>query len=386
MARKVYNRIQESTSDSMIDVRADPVKPVPIKRTEEDKFEILHDPTGENVHWSDGLCVREPDEELTDIEMKYHIDSNVLGEGHHGSVRKCIERSTGKQYAVKTMCKTSPSVNIRAIEREVSLLACLKHKHILQMHDVFVDREHVHIVTELYTGGELFDKIIEKSSAGRGCFTEEKAVSVISQVLEAVAYMHLNNVAHRDIKPENILFETNEDDSDIVLIDFGLARRNKRDLLMSTVVGTPYYLAPEVLNKSYSRSCDMWSIGVITYILLCGYPPFNGANANEVYESIRRGVFYFPSTEWQHVSHIAKDFVVQLLQIEPKRRMTAKQALRHPWIVYHQNIITKMRKYKEHLVLENDEYENGDAFVEVVFDEAASSHKERIVCGGICTP
>ena len=330
----------------------------------------------------------EPAQEcLDDIEMKYHIDANVLGEGHHGSVRQCINRSTGKRHAVKSICKSAPSVNIRGIQREVSLLKSLKHDRILQLDEIYEDSEYVHLVTELCTGGELFDKIVEKSSTGRGCFSEDEAARILCQLLEAVLYLHKNDVVHRDIKPENIMFETSDEDSNIKLIDFGLARKHKQsDAPMSTIVGTPYYLAPCVLNKSYDRSVDLWSVGVIAYILLCGYPPFNGANNKEVYASVQKGLFYFPSAEWGHVSHAAKDFVIRLLQTNPKRRMTAEQALAHPWIRHFHLDRISSNKAAEHEAIHviNEDSESCNSFVEVVLDGAVSLHNENIVCGMHC--
>ncbi|KAL3779240.1 hypothetical protein HJC23_010887 [Cyclotella cryptica] len=321
-------------------------------------------------------CASDSTRKLTPIEMKYHIDHDVLGVGHHGSVRRCIERSTGKRYAVKSICKTAPSVNVRGIQREISLLEGINHERILQLVDVYEDSEYVHLVTELCSGGELFDKIVEKSSTGQGCFSEQQAARILHQILSAVSYMHKHSIVHRDIKPENILFETAEEDSPIKIIDFGLARKHRAERgepPMSTIVGTPYYIAPEVLRKSYNKSSDLWSVGVIAYILLCGYPPFNGANNSEVYTAVQRGLYYFPSADWKHVSSSARDFVVRLLQTDPRRRMTAEQAMSHPWIVHH------LHAHQEMDVV-NDDTESS-SFVEVVLDGCASLRNESIVCG-----
>ncbi|KAL3779241.1 hypothetical protein HJC23_010888 [Cyclotella cryptica] len=329
-------------------------------------------------------CASNSARDLTDIEMKYHIDPNVLGVGHHGSVRQCIERSTGKRYAVKSICKTAPSVNVRGIQREISLLEGMNHERILQLVDVFEDSEYVHIVTELCSGGELFDKIVEKSSTGQGCFSEDQAARILHQILSAVSYMHKHSIVHRDIKPENILFETAEEDSPIKIIDFGLARKHRAERgepPMSTIVGTPYYISPDVLRKSYNKSSDLWSVGVIAYILLCGYPPFNGSSNSEVYSAVQRGLYYFPSEDWKHVSSSARDFVVRLLQTDPRRRMTAEQAMSHPWIVHHLQSLQEMDVVNDDTV--------GSSFVEVVLDGSASLQNESIVCGGescISTP
>ncbi|KAL7517589.1 hypothetical protein ACHAWX_002503, partial [Stephanocyclus meneghinianus] len=229
--------------------------------------------------------------------------------------------------------------------------------------------------SDLCSGGELFDKIVEKSSAGQGCFSEQEAARMIYQILSAVSYMHKHNIVHRDIKPENILLETAEADSPIKIIDFGLARKHRAERgepPMSTIVGTPYYIAPEVLRKSYTKSSDLWSVGVISYILLCGYPPFNGASNSEVYSAVLRGLYYFPSSDWKHVSSSARDFVVRLLQTDPRRRMTAEEAMSHPWIVHH------LHSYQEMDIVDDSE---GSSFVEVVLDGCASLRNESIVCG-----
>ena len=154
-------------------------------------------------------------------------------------------------------------------------------------------------------------------------------------LLEAVAYLHARGLVHRDIKPENILFETKDEDSPIKLIDFGLARRHRHnvDCNMSSLRGTVYYLSPELLNCNYSTPTDIWSTGVVAYLLLCGYPPFNGNNDKEIYASIRRGNVEFPQRCWANKSPASIDFIKGLLQKDPRRRLTAQEALLHPWIV-----------------------------------------------------
>ena len=375
-----------------------PNAPAQISSSPSDARDISQCTPDENTQPRTDICTSvcsvatstiEPKELFSHVEAKYHIEPSLLGEGHHGSVRKCFNRSTGKQYAVKTICKNAPSVNVKGIQREVTLLESLNYKRILQLDDVFEDSQYVHLVTELCTGGELFDKIVEKSSTGRGCFSEDEAARILHQLLEAVSYLHQNKVVHRDIKPENILFENKAEDSDIKLIDFGLARKHKsREAPMTTIVGTPYYLAPEVLAKSYDKAVDLWSIGVIAYILMCGYPPFNGANNKEVYASVKRGLYHFPAAEWGHVSHAAKDFVVRLLQTDPRNRMTAMQALRHPWIVHHNLDRIPAANTAEHKdvihIVNDDEEENSTSFVEVVLEEALhKSVTQPMLCGGI---
>jgi serine/threonine protein kinase len=203
----------------------------------------------------------------------------------------------------------------------------------MKMVDIFEDVEFVHIVTEKYVGGELFDLIIERTTE-TGCFDEVSAATIVKSLLEAVAYLHRNGIVHRDIKPENILFVTQDnDDLSVKLIDFGLSRRHKKgDAYMSNPVGTAYYMSPELLKGKYDQACDVWSTGIVAYILLCGYPPFNGDTDPDIFEAIKQAYFNFPSQAWGHVSPEAKDFIKCLLRKDPRKRFTAEEALRHPWI------------------------------------------------------
>ncbi|KAL7529962.1 hypothetical protein ACHAWF_003190 [Thalassiosira exigua] len=284
-----------------------------------------------------------------DIECKYRVDSRVLGAGHYGSVRQCIERATGEKYAVKSIHKSDPDVHPRSVLREIELLREIKYHNIVQLIDVIEDAEYLHLVTNVCEGGELYDKIIERTSYednrnGPPCFSEDEAARILRQILDAVSYLHQRDIAHRDIKPENILFETKERDSPVELIDFGFARKHfgrQGEPPMSTAAGTPYYVAPEVLARKYDKSCDLWSVGVIAYVLLCGYPPFNGADDMEVHDAVRCGWYRFPSEDWSGASAEAKDFIRHLLQMDPRNRMTAEQALEHPWIKNHAGVEEK---------------------------------------------
>jgi serine/threonine protein kinase len=314
---------------------------------------------------------------LSDIEQKYHVDPRVLGTGHHGSVRECIDRSTGMKYAVKSIRKGDPAVMHGGLEREISLLREMNHKSIVQLVDVIEDTEYVHLVTELCSGGELFDKIVEKASNydnGAPCFTENEAASILHQILTAVSYMHSHGIAHRDLKPENILFQSEAEGAPIKIIDFGLARKHYAGFEppMNTLLGTPYYIAPEVLSKCYDNKCDIWSVGVIAYILLCGYPPFNGKDNAEVHDAVLRGRYHFPSSDWSGTSRGARDFVRRLLQKDPRTRMSIDQALNHPWILKHVGKDASMS---------DEGRQDCNSSVEVVFK--GLSRRDSIICGGI---
>jgi len=308
---------------------------------------------------------------FTNIEEQYHIDARVLGTGHHGSVRRCIDRTTGQRCAVKTIRKSEPSVKPTDLYREIELLHTMNQESIIRLLDVYEDAAYIHLVTDLCTGGELFDKIVENNSNSTednstSCFHETETSRILFQILTAISYMHKTGVVHRDIKPENILFETKDADSPVKIIDFGLARRHSSlDRPMKSVVGTPYYIAPEVLRKCYNKSCDLWSVGVIAYIMLCGYPPFNGANNKEVYRAVIRGQYRFPSLDWKNSSRESRDFIQRLLLLDPSHRMTAEQALNHPFIVKH------------NLTMRFDE--SRDESVEVVF--GSRSHRDAIFVG-----
>jgi serine/threonine protein kinase len=268
----------------------------------------------------------------SDINVNYSVSNLVLGSGHFGTVRQCINRATGQTYAVKSMEKSRVS-RIDHLQREIKLLSMMNHENIIKMMDCYEDETYIHIVTEKYTGGELFDKIVDNTTSN-GCLSESEAARIVEQILRAVDYLHDNDIVHRDIKPENLLFETKREDSSIRLIDFGLSRTHSRgDEMMSNPVGTCYYFSPELLKGSYDRATDLWSVGIVAYILLCGYPPFNGNSDQDIAAAIRKGRYTFVDG-WGDKSAEAVDFIKCLLRRDPRRRYTAKQALVHPWLSY----------------------------------------------------
>lgn len=274
---------------------------------------------------------KRPQRKLRD---EYAVQSKILGEGHYGTVRLCVSKGDGKEFAVKSINKARVS-KTQMLTSEVEIMAKVHHPNVIKVVDIFDEKDFLHIVTELCTGGELFERIIEKSQTSEKSFSERDAASVLRQILGAVSYCHSLEppVVHRDLKPENFLFKDKSEESVIKVIDFGLSKLAppaNRDV-MHTRVGTPYYIAPEVLRREYTVKCDVWSVGVIAYILLCGYPPFYGDNDREIFRRVSVGRFSFPSPEWDHISTHAKDFVASLLQIDASRRPTAADALRHPF-------------------------------------------------------
>jgi len=267
----------------------------------------------------------------SNIYDDYEVCPTILGTGNYGCVRECVHRSTGEEYAVKTIDK-SKVTRLDHIHREIQFLRSVDHSGIMKMVDCYEDADYVHIVTEKYTGGELFDKIVDNTN-DYGCLPEEEAVKIIKSLLEAVEYLHSKDIVHRDIKPENVLFESNEEGSSVKLIDFGLSRiHGLNDGKMTNQVGTPYYMSPSILKGKYDRSCDLWAIGVTAYILLTGYPPFNGGADYEVHESVRKGDLVFERNVWENLSSESRDFVSKLLCMDSSMIPSASEALQHPWL------------------------------------------------------
>jgi len=271
---------------------------------------------------------------LSDVRIKYHIQPKEIGHGHYGVVRKCMDRQTKAWYAIKSIRKSKVG-RVDVLRREVSLLKECDHPNIIKLHEVHEDQKYLHLITELCTGGELFDAIIAKTQSAEGHFSERDAAALVRCILDAIAYCHNKAIVHRDLKPENFLFSTNDEKTAVIkIIDFGLSRHDCDVSMgvMNTKVGTPYYVAPEVLNREYTKSCDIWSIGVITYILLCGYPPFYGDTDNQIFDAVKKARFDFPSPDWDGISLSAKEFISTLLQPIPSKRPTAAQAMEHQWM------------------------------------------------------
>uniref|UniRef100_A0A8B9L053 Calcium/calmodulin dependent protein kinase IG n=1 Tax=Astyanax mexicanus TaxID=7994 RepID=A0A8B9L053_ASTMX len=250
----------------------------------------------------------------------------VLGSGAFSEVFMVKERKTGKLFAMKCVKKKNKrDINL---ENEIAVLRRIKHENVVGLEDFYESRSHYYLVMQLVSGGELFDRILD-----RGMYSEMDASLVIRQVLEAVSYLHINGIVHRDLKPENLLYYSQDENSKIMISDFGLSKMEDNGI-MSTACGTPGYVAPEVLaQKPYSKAVDCWSIGVITYILLCGYPPFYEETETRLFSKIMKAQYEFDSPFWDDISESAKDFIRNMMQKNPKLRLTTDQALRHPWII-----------------------------------------------------
>lgn len=271
----------------------------------------------------------------SDFAAAYDMKEQI-GTGGMSIVKKGIRKADDKVCALKFIEKTIVE-DINILQREIDLMKKLKHKNILELYEVFENDKQFILVTEYVSGGELFDKIVQA-----GNYSERDAALIIKQVLEGVEYMHDKKVSHRDLKPENLLCAGGEgkEIGVIKIADFGLAKSFEGSSgggnagALTTSCGTPDYVAPEVLRASpYDQCVDLWSVGVITYILLCGFPPFWGEQQGELFDKILTVKYNFPDPEWSEVSNKAKDFINKLLVDKPSDRMTATQALQHPWIV-----------------------------------------------------
>jgi len=261
------------------------------------------------------------------VEDKYTL-KDLLGTGAFSQVRLAESKEhPGELYAIKVIDKKALKGKEDSLENEIRVLRRLDHPNVVKLLEAYESKSYVYLVMELVTGGELFDRIVEK-----GSYTEKDAADLIKQVLSAVAYMHDSGVVHRDLKPENLLYASPEDDSKIMISDFGLSKMEDSGI-MATACGTPGYVAPEVLaQKPYGKEVDVWSIGVISYILLCGYPPFYDENDANLFAQILKGEFEFDSPYWDDISHEAKEFIRKLMSVDVDKRLTCEEALAHSWI------------------------------------------------------
>jgi len=215
------------------------------------------------------------------------------------------------------------------LKDEIGILKELNHGHIIRLYDTFEDMSEYYLVTEMMTGGELFDRIVAKSY-----YSEKEARDVCKILFSALAYCHSKKVAHRDLKPENLLLVSQDDDLQIKIADFGFAKKVTSDECLLTQCGTPGYVAPEILEGNpYGTKCDDWSMGVIAYIILGGYPPFIEQNQRELFKKIRKGSFEFHEEYWSQISSEAKDMIASLLTVDPKKRLTCVEAIQNSWIM-----------------------------------------------------
>lgn len=260
----------------------------------------------------------------------------TVGSGAFSVVKLAEEKETGKQWACKIM--TLPKANAtpkddensrEEIFYEIDILCRVDHESVMQLKEYYEEEDKVYIITELLTGGELLDAVIE-----RGSYTEEDARQVFLRLIKGIQYLHSKNIVHRDLKLENLLLANKEDMTTIKIADFGLAKRSMNGY-METVCGTPQYVAPEVIKPvpgvTYGPECDLWSTGVVLFTILAGYPPFYNENTPALFRQIRKGAFSFDDPVWEDISDDAKDLIRKLLTVSPEDRITADQCLQHKW-------------------------------------------------------
>jgi serine/threonine protein kinase len=275
------------------------------------------------------------------VEKHYKL-GKVLGSGNFADVHEATLTEKGREWvdssekknpipekvAVKVIDKSKVE-DMNDIKREIEIMQMVSHPNIIQLYELFREDKKVSLVMELVTGGELFDRIVEKST-----YTEKEAASTLYVLCDALDHLHKRKIVHRDLKPENLLYSAPGDEGVLKVADFGLARLAKEGDVMKTACGTPGYVAPEILmNKGYdSPAVDMWSVGVILYILLCGFPPFYEEELPALFDSILKARYDFPSPWWDGIDSAAKGLVKKLLELDEKKRLTAEQVMTEGWI------------------------------------------------------
>lgn len=269
----------------------------------------------------------------TPISDDYEISTTVLGLGINGKVLQCYHKNTKEKFALKVLHDSQKAR--REVELHWRASGCRHIVNIMEVYEnTYSGKNCLLVVMECMEGGELFQRIQDRQD---GAFTEREAAQVMHEICVAVTYLHDNNIAHRDLKPENLLYTKTDVTGILKLTDFGFAKETFSKDTLQTPCYTPYYVAPEVLGpEKYDKSCDIWSLGVIMYILLCGFPPFYSnhglAISPGMKKRIRTGQFTFPSPEWQNVSQEAKNLIMGMLTIDPAERLVIDQVMKNKWI------------------------------------------------------
>ena len=264
-----------------------------------------------------------------DIRNIYYFKEE-LGGGNYGTVRKAVLRSNpDKHFAIKSIYKLRYKKNPSKLEelmREVDILSTLDHPHIIKFYETYHDKEYFHIVMDICTGRNIYQRIIENDMKN-----EEHIKIIIYKILSALKYLHENGIIHRDLKPQNIIFEKDYS-NEIKIVDFGLSIRTEKDYLENRIIGTPYYISPEIINSiSYDEKCDIWSVGIISYYLLSGNYPFTGQNKKELYRNILEWDVIYDESIWEGYTLSSIDFISSCLNKDPEKRLSASELLNHRW-------------------------------------------------------
>ena len=291
---------------------------------------------------------------------KENVESNYvfktqLGSGYYGVVKLAIHKADpDKVYAIKSIDKTKLSEKrLKSAMNEIKILTAVDHPNIIKYYETYEDELYLHIVMEYCSGGEILDKIIEEKR-----LNEAESCSIIYRIASVLAHCHSMGIVHRDLKPENVLYDNKSNFKDIKVIDFGLGRQDKEAMLLHSVVGSPYYVAPEVLDGTYTNACDIWSLGVMTYLFLSGFPPFHASNKKELYEKIKTEEPLFTRSVWKKISGDAITLIKQMLVKDYSKRPTAKQVMMSPWfnqlemksmrnLEMHEEVLSNMKQFRE---------------------------------------
>jgi len=244
-------------------------------------------------------------------------------------VKKCKLKASGETYAMKIVNRRKMDKGLElALKDEIMILNDLNHPHIIRLYDTFATINSYYLVTEYLDGGELFDRIVDKTA-----YTEKEARDVCTIIFGAIKHCHHHRISHRDLKPENLLLRDKDNDLDLKIADFGFAKKTPSENSLKTVCGSPGYVSPEILRKiPYGTKTDMWSIGVIFFILLGGYPPFQNADQSKQFDNIKKGQYKFIDKYWGTVTDEAKSLINSLLCVDPRERISAEDAMKHPWM------------------------------------------------------
>jgi len=301
--------------------------------------------------------------ELPDsLDTKYEI-GDELGRGAFSIVKKAVKRETGQKFAIKFIGKKFVTKEeLHNLCREIDIMKRLAHENVMKLYEYFDTDDLIALVLELVPDGELFYKIVEV-----GNYSELDAQGIVRQIVQGITYLHKVGIAHRDLKPENLLCDKSipkHKPFRVVIADFGLSKFFDENNTLETRCGTPDYVAPEVIaaKGSYSNAIDMWATGVITYVLLCGYSPFLNDSDVALFAQIVKADYDFPEAEWRTISENAKDFIRKLLIVDAKKRMSAEEAMRHPWLAANMenaekiNITTKLNAYNQQRKLSKQSY------------------------------
>lgn len=271
----------------------------------------------------------------SNIEYNYFIYDRI-GKGSFGSVYKVCHINSNQIRVMKIIKKNTIQLqdDDKKFLKEIEILCKTDHPNIIKIYEYFIDDINYYLIMEYISGGELYNSISKMIS-----FSEKKAAYIMNQILSAVTYLHSNNIIHRDLKPENILVDEpkirknqKEDEINIKIIDFGTCNFIEKNKNLTLKVGSPYYIAPEVLKKSYNEKCDIWSCGIILYILLVGYPPFIGETVEDLLSNVSKGIYSIEGSNWEKISKSAKDLVKKMLEYNPKYRISVEEANNHDWI------------------------------------------------------